>query len=279
MNNILLKEKITEFLKEDITFGDLSLEYFDGSKVINGSFIAKQAGIVCGQMIPQSTYDLLGKASYTPLIKDGDSVAKGMVIGKVEGQAATLLTGERVILNLMQRMSGIATKTTDVIKRLDDSTIKVTDTRKPAPGLRIFDKYAVSAGGGFNHRFDLTGAVMLKDNHIALAGGVKEALAIAHKNVGPLTPIEIEVETKVELMAAVEAGADVIMFDNQSPETINEWRQLVPDSIKIEASGGITEETISRFKGCGADYISIGNLTNDVSPLDISFLVAGAIKK
>ncbi|MDM7516943.1 carboxylating nicotinate-nucleotide diphosphorylase [Lentilactobacillus sp. TOM.63] len=279
MNNILLKEKIAEFLKEDINFGDLSLEYFDGSKVINGSFIAKQAGIVCGQMIPQRTYDLLGKASYTPLVKDGDSVTKGMVIGKVEGQAATLLTGERVILNLMQRMSGIATKTADVVKRLDDATIKVTDTRKTAPGLRLFDKYAVSTGGGFNHRFDLTGAVMLKDNHIALAGGVKEALAIAHKNVGPLTPIEIEVETKAELITAIEAGADVIMFDNQSPETIKEWRQLVPDSIKIEASGGITEETISHFKGCGADYISIGNLTNDVSPLDISFLVAGAIKK
>lgn len=195
------------------------------------------------------------------------------------GTAATLLTGERVTLNLMQRMSGIATKTARIIHNLDDATIKVTDTRKTTPGLRLFDKYAVKTGGGFNHRFDLTGGVMLKDNHIALAGGVKEALIRVKRQLGPLTPVEIEVETKQELLDAVAVGADVIMFDNQNPATVKQWRQLVPKTIKIEASGGISEATISHFKGCGADFISVGNLTNDVSPLDISFLVAGAVKK
>lgn len=175
-------------------------------------------------------------------------------------------------------MSGIATQTTHFVKLLDDATIRITDTRKTAPGLRLFDKYAVSVGGGFNHRFDLTGGIMLKDNHIALAGGVTQALAAVKRHVGPLTPVEVEVETEEELRQAVAGGANVIMFDNQNPETIKQWRQLVPKTIKVEASGGITAESISTFKGCGADFISIGNLTNDVTPLDIGFLVAGAVK-
>jgi len=278
MNNILLKEKLREFLNEDINFGDMSLKYLNGSKVIAGAFIAKQAGVVCGQDIPQLVYDLLGDASYTAVIKDGQTVTAGTVIGEVKGQASTLLTGERVILNLIQRMSGIASTTAKIVEKLNDPTIKITDTRKTAPGLRLFDKFAVSTGGGFNHRFDLTGGIMLKDNHIALAGGVKAALLTVKKNVGPLTSIEIEVETESELKEAIEVGANVIMFDNQKPETIKKWKQLVPETIQIEASGGITEEPEAAFRGCGADYLSIGNLTNDVSPLDISFLVKGVIK-
>lgn len=278
MNNILIKEKLREFLNEDINFGDMSLKYLNGSKVITGAFIAKQAGVVCGQDIPQLVYDLLGDASYTAVIKDGQTVTAGTVIGEVKGQASTLLTGERVILNLIQRMSGIASTTAKIVEKLNDPTIKITDTRKTAPGLRLFDKFAVSTGGGFNHRFDLTGGIMLKDNHITLAGGVKAALLTVKKNVGPLTSIEIEVETESELKEAIEVGANVIMFDNQKPETIKKWKQLVPETIQIEASGGITEETVAAFRGCGADYLSIGNLTNDVSPLDISFLVKGVIK-
>lgn len=278
MNNILIRQKLQEFLNEDINFGDMSVRYLPGAKVIDGSFIAKQAGVVCGRDIPQAVYDLLGDAQYTPLVKDGEFVKVGTIIGEVKGTASVLLTGERVTLNLVQRMSGIATKTAEFVKKLDDSTIRITDTRKTAPGLRLFDKFAVTAGGGFNHRFDLTSGIMLKDNHIALAGGVKQALSTVKKNAGPLTPIEIEVETEDELKDAIAVGADVIMFDNQSPATIKQWKQLVPDTIKIEASGGINEDTIASFKGCGADFISIGNLTNDVSPLDISFLVKGVIK-
>lgn len=249
MNNILIKEKLREFLNEDINFGDMSLKYLNGSKVITGAFIAKQAGVVCGQDIPQLVYDLLGDASYTAVIKDGQTVTAGTVIGEVKGQASTLLTGERVILNLIQRMSGIASTTAKIVEKLNDPTIKITDTRKTAPGLRLFDKFAVSTGGGFNHRFDLTGGIMLKDNHIALAGGVKAALLTVKKNVGPLTSIEIEVETESELKEAIEVGANVIMFDNQKPETIKKWKQLVPETIQIEASGGITEETVAAFRG------------------------------
>lgn len=278
MNNILMRQKLQEFLNEDINFDDMSVRYLPSAKVIHGSFIAKEAGVVCGQDIPQAVYDLLGDAKYSPLVKDGEFVKAGTVIGEVKGTASVLLTGERVTLNLVQRMSGIATKTTEFVEKLDDPTIRITDTRKTAPGLRLFDKFAVTAGGGYNHRFDLTGGIMLKDNHIALAGGVKQALLTVKQNVGPLTPIEIEVETEAELKDAIAVGADVIMFDNQAPATIKQWKQLVPDTIKIEASGGINEDTIASFKGCGADFISIGNLTNDVSPLDISFLVKGVIK-
>ncbi|KRM41374.1 carboxylating nicotinate-nucleotide diphosphorylase [Lentilactobacillus parafarraginis] len=278
MNPIILKEKISEFLKEDLGFGDLSVAFLPGEKSLSGSFVAKQSGIICGQEIPQITYDLLGNATYKPLIPDGSPVKAGDVIGTVSGTAATLLSGERVTLNLIQRMSGIATQTAHLVDLLDDSTIRITDTRKTAPGLRLFDKYAITVGGGFNHRFDLTGGIMLKDNHIALAGGVTQALRAVKQHVGPLTPIEVEVETEEELRQAVAGGADVIMFDNQDPETIKQWKRLVPQTIKIEASGGITEASISTFKGCGADFISIGNLTNDVSPLDISFLVAGVVK-
>lgn len=279
MNPILLNEKIADFLKEDIGFDDLSVRYLPTDKVLTGYFIAKQSGILCGQQVPQTAYDLLGDATYTPLVTDGMAVIKGQKIGKVTGKAAPILSSERVTLNLMQLMSGIATKTADCVKQLADPTIKITDTRKTTPGLRLFEKYAVTVGGGFNHRFDLTNAVMLKDNHIALAGGVKPAISMVRKQLGPLTPIEIEVETKSELQAAISSGADVIMFDNQSPETIKNWQQLVPDSIKTEASGGISEATIAQFAGCGVDFISIGNLTNAIAPLDISFLVEGAIKK
>ncbi|MCP9332666.1 carboxylating nicotinate-nucleotide diphosphorylase [Lentilactobacillus hilgardii] len=279
MNPLLVNEKLAGFLKEDIGFGDLSVSYLPTDKVLTGYFIAKQSGIVCGQQLPQLAYNLIGEAHYTSLVSDGQHISSGQKIGKVVGAAATLLTGERVILNLMQRMSGIATKTAQVITELNDPTIKITDTRKTTPGLRLFDKYAVTVGGGFNHRFDLTNAIMLKDNHIALAGGVKEALLMAQKNAGPLTPIEIEVETKQELQDAISIGADVIMFDNQDPSTIKKWKKLVPDNIHVEASGGISEDTIASFSGCGADFISIGNLTNAVSPLDISFLVEGTVKK
>lgn len=278
MNPILIKEKLAAFLKEDLQFDDLSLRFLPAGQSISGSFIAKQSGIICGQQIPQIAYNLIDKAAYTPVVSDGTKVKPGQTIGRVIGTPAALLSGERVILNLMQHMSGIATKTARMVTKLADPSIRLTDTRKTTPGLRMFDKYAVTVGGGVNHRFDLTGAIMLKDNHIALAGGVKSALSMVQRHVGPLTPIEIEVETESELRDAVSVGANVIMFDNQTPETIKKWRRLVPATIKVEASGGISEDTIADFKGCGADFISVGNLTNDVSPLDISFLIDGAVK-
>ncbi len=279
LNPVLIKDQLKTFLNEDLGFEDVSTQFLPADQSLTGQFIVKQPGVLCGQDLPQLVYDLLGTAVYHPLVADGKQVSTGDVIGQVSGTAATLLSGERVILNLMQRMSGISTQTAEFVTLLNDSRIKITDTRKTIPGLRVFDKYAVSVGGGVNHRFDLTNAVMLKDNHIALAGGVTAALTAVKKQVGPLTPIEVEVETEEELNEAIQGGANVIMFDNQSPETVKSWRKRVPAAIKVEASGGISRQSIASFRGCGADFISVGQLTNNATPLDISFLVAGAVKK
>lgn len=278
LNELLAREKLAEFLKEDLGFGDLSTAYLPDVET-TGSFIAKEDGIACGQEIPGMVYGLLGgDAVYDPCVKDGDFVKKGTVMGKAAGSVRTLLDGERVCLNMMQRMSGIATKTRKATDLLDDDSIKLCDTRKTTPGLRMFDKYAVMIGGGHNHRFDLSGAVMLKDNHIALAGGIRNCVENIRKHIGPLTPIEVEIETIDELKEAVAADVDVIMFDNQLPQTIRKWKEIVPAHVKIEASGGISFSTIASFKGCGADFLSMGELTNEVEPLDISFLVENAVK-
>lgn len=277
LNQFLIKQSISEFLKEDLEFGDLSTAPW-ADQPVSGYFIAKQAGIICGQQIPQIAYDQLGKADYLPLVKDGQQVTKGMQLGKVTGTAATVFAGERVILNLLQHLSGIAGKTAGMVKRLADDSIKLVDTRKTTPGLRLFEKYAVTVGGGYNHRFGLTGGIMLKDNHLALAGGPTAAIAAAKRWAGPLTPIEVEVENRQQLLAAINQKPDVIMFDNQTPAMIAEWQKLVPAGILTEASGGITDENIAQYHGCGVDFISSGSLTNDVKPLDISFLLDGAIK-
>ncbi|WEV71127.1 carboxylating nicotinate-nucleotide diphosphorylase [Lactobacillus sp. ESL0785] len=277
MNNLLLREKLITFLKEDLEKGDYSTQFLTNKK-ISGHFVAKQDGVICGQQVPQVAYNLLGQAQYEPLVADGTVIKKGMQIGKVTGDAAVILSAERVVLNLIQRMSGIATMTHMAIQTLNDATIRITDTRKTAPGLRMFDKYAVKIGGGVNHRFGLTGGAMLKDNHLALMGGVKKALTTLQSVQGPLTPIEVEVESLAELQEAIAVKPTTIMFDNQLPATIKEWSELVPDEIVTEASGGITMANLASYRGCGVDYLSMGCLTNDVTPVDISFLVQGVYK-
>lgn len=277
LNPIYLKQQLQRFLTEDLGFGDPTAELYPEQNQ-TGYFIAKQPGLICGQVLPQQVYDLLGSATYTPLVADGQPVKAGMKIGTVQGATATLLTGERTILNLMQRLSGIATATHTAVTTLADPTIKITDTRKTMPGLRMLDKYAVTVGGGYNHRLGLDHGIMLKDNHIAAAGGVKEAIQRAKRLAGPMTRIEIEVETKAQLQAAVLAEADVIMLDNQTPETLKSWRLFIPEHILTEASGGITLATLPQYKNSGVDFISLGYLTNAVMPLDISFDLDGVIK-
>lgn len=277
LNDFLLKQKLTAFLKEDLEFGDASLAPLP-DHVIEGTFIAKADGTVCGLQVINAVYDLLGGAEVELLVSDGEKVAKKTRLARVKGSAAVLLSGERVILNLLQHMSGIATKTAQAVQLLADPTIKIVDTRKTTPGLRMFEKAAVRAGGGFNHRMGLTHGIMLKDNHLALAGSVGKAIDLAKQSVGPMTRVEVEVETKSQLQAAIAHHADVIMFDNQTPATIKEWQKLVPDGILTEASGGIDLTTVASYRGCGVDFLSIGELTNHVVPLDISFLVNGAVK-
>jgi len=272
MNNILMKQKLEQFLLEDIGTNDLSATtIFPISDIGSAVFQAKETGTLAGLAIIQATYQLLDSDVHATLFKkDGDDVITGEHIAKVTGPIQTILTGERVILNIIQRMSGIATMTKQVVQRLNNSDIQVCDTRKTTPGLRMFEKYAVTCGGGYNHRYGLYDGVMIKDNHIAFCGSIEKAVQKAREQLGPMVKIEVETESKEEVEAAVQAGCDVIMFDNQSPEVIFEWNKLVPETIITEASGNITLENIASYRDCGVNCISLGSLTHSVSSLDIS---------
>ncbi|ECC1498699.1 carboxylating nicotinate-nucleotide diphosphorylase [Listeria monocytogenes] len=280
MNSILINQVIQAFLLEDIGQYDLSAEtVFPRDTMGEGVFLAKETGILCGISIPPKVYELLGgNIQFEAYKKDGDWVQKGDIIAAVTAPVRTLLSGERVILNLMQRMSGIASQTNFAVKQLDDSAIRICDTRKTAPGLRAFDKYAVQTGGGFNHRNGLYDGVMLKDNHIAFSGGITSAVSTVREKLGHMVKIEVETETAEQVKEAVQAGADIIMFDNRTPEEIKQLVKLVPPHITTEISGNITLENIHRYKGSGANYISLGSLTHSVRAFDISFNSKGGIK-
>lgn len=273
MNKLLALDLIKSFLKEDVGTGDLSTDLVFGKDLRGvGYFLAKDDGIVCGTDIIDWTYSCYSDDYKVTLYKkDGDFVKKGENIAMVEGRVSTLLTCERVVLNLMQLMSGIATTANKLVTALDDPSIKIVDTRKTHPGLRVFEKYAVTCGGAFNHRYALYDGVMLKDNHIAFAGGITKAVSLVKSKLGHMVKVEVETESKEQVIEAVNAGADVIMFDNRTPAEIKELVKLVPEHIITEASGGISMENIATFKGCGVNYISSGGVTNGVKPLDISF--------
>lgn len=273
MNLIKAKKLIKNFLDEDIFTGDISAEsIFDENQIGKGFFLAKDDGILCGSLIIGLTYNVYGAdVSVKLLKKDGDKISKNDIIAEVEGPIKALLSCERVILNLMQRMSGISTAAKKAVELLNDENIRICDTRKTTPGLRIFEKYAVKCGGGYNHRYGLYDAVMLKDNHIAFAGGITNAVNIVKNSVGHMVKIEVETETEGEVLEAVNSGADVIMFDNRKPEELKKLCSLVPDNIITEASGGISLKNIAEFAGTGVNYISLGALTHSVIPIDISF--------
>jgi nicotinate-nucleotide pyrophosphorylase (carboxylating) len=271
--NLKAREKIQAFLTEDIGTGDLSADLiFDKQALSSGVFLAKSDGVIAGLEIVQTVYDLLGgNAKFETDLSDGDDIKKGAQIGLASGNVRTLLTGERVILNLMQRMSGIATQTHLAVAKLNDASIKICDTRKTAPGLRYFDKLAVKIGGGLNHRFGLYDGVMLKDNHIAYAGSITQAVEKIRSQIGQMVKIEVEVETKAQLLEALSANVDIIMLDNRTPDEVRQWTQLVPKHIITEISGGITLANLATYAGTGADYISLGALTHSVVAFDISF--------
>ncbi|EPG0892553.1 carboxylating nicotinate-nucleotide diphosphorylase [Listeria monocytogenes] len=280
MNSILMNQAIQAFLLEDIGQHDLSAEtVFPRDTMGEGVFLAKETGILCGISIPPKVYELLGgNIQFEAYKKDGDWIQKGDITAAVTAPVRTLLSGERVILNLMQRMSGIASQTNFAVKQLDDSAIRICDTRKTAPGLRAFDKYAVQTGGGFNHRNGLYDGVMLKDNHIAFSGGITSAVSTVREKLGHMVKIEVETETAEQVKEAVQAGADIIMFDNRTPEEIKQLVKLVPPHITTEISGNVTLENIHRYKGSGANYLSLGSLTHSVRAFDISFNSKGGIK-
>lgn len=273
MISIHLKEIIESALREDIGMGDLtSKSIFDTDHYSKGTFVSKAEGTLAGLDVLQLAYNFLGENVSVNLLKeDGDSVGIKEKIAEVEGSTQVLLSAERVILNLIQHLSGIATSTAEVIRLLDDPSIEIVDTRKTLPGLRVLQKYAVTCGGGKNHRFRLDDGVMIKDNHIKAAGSISKAVDLVRSKIGHMVKIEVETESKEQVLEAVEAKADVIMLDNRTPDEIKELAKLIPDEILVEVSGGITPDSISSFKGCGADVISLGWLTHSVKALDISF--------
>ncbi|WP_077325612.1 carboxylating nicotinate-nucleotide diphosphorylase [Virgibacillus siamensis] len=275
MNQIKLKKMLQDFLLEDIGDGDLTSELiFPSEQLGSGMFMVKQTGIISGLDIIPAVYSLLDPQITTQMFcADGNRVTAGSRIAQVKGPMGALLTGERLILNLMQRMSGIATMTRHCADLLDDDTIRICDTRKTVPGLRMLDKYAVITGGGKNHRLGLYDGVMIKDNHIAFCGSITEAIRKVRNHAGHMVKVEVETESADQVREAVSSAADVIMFDNRSPAEVRRLAELVPEHITTEASGGINQDTIRAYKGTGVDYISLGLLTHSAEALDISFQV------
>ncbi len=278
MDRLKLKKELQSFLLEDIGHGDITSQaIFPMDEQGEGVFVAKQTGTIAGLDIIREAYQMLDPSMQITLkCADGDTVTKGQVIAEVQGYVALLLTGERVILNLLQRMSGIATMTKSAVLALNDDRITICDTRKTTPGLRMLEKYAVTVGGGKNHRMGLYDGVMIKDNHIAFSGSITKAVQSVREQTGHMVQIEVETETKEEVLEAVAAGADIIMFDNCPPDLVKAFSTYVPDHIITEASGGIELDNLSAYAGTNVDYISLGFLTHSVQALDISMNVKHA---
>jgi nicotinate-nucleotide pyrophosphorylase (carboxylating) len=276
-----LFSQVGAFLNEDIGRGDITTQStVMRSQSAKGRFIAKEAMVVCGLEAAEAVFSTLdSQQQIEAFVADGDEVEAGKVIARTTGFADVLLAGERLALNLMQRLSGIATLTRRYVQAVEGTGAQIVDTRKTTPGLRMLEKYAVTTGGGRNHRFGLDDGVLIKDNHVALAGGVATAVERARKAVGHLHKIEAEVSRERDLRDAVEAGADILLIDNQTPE---ETRRLVElarglkADILLESSGGITLENVRAYAEAGVDLISVGALTHSARAVDISFKIQSA---
>ena len=263
---------ILEALKEDISSEDVTTNAVI-KEAVKGevTLLCKQDGIVAGLNVFERVFKLLDENTEIEFYcNDGDKVKKGQVMGRVTGDIRVLLSGERVALNYLQRMSGIATYTHSVVSMLKGTKTKLLDTRKTTPNMRIFEKYAVRTGGGYNHRYNLSDGVLLKDNHIGAAGSVSKAVRMAKEYAPFVRKIEVEVENLDMVNEAVEAGADIIMLDNMSPEDMKEAVSYIDGRAQTECSGNVTKENIKKLVSIGVDYISSGALTHSAPILDIS---------
>ena len=276
MNDITMKMQADQLirmaLQEDITSEDVSTNAVMRSAVKGTvDLIAKEDGIIAGLDVYARVFQILDEKTEVHFnFKDGDAVKKGDLLATVNGDIRVLLSGERVALNYLQRMSGIATYTSQVAKLLEGSKVTLLDTRKPTPNCRVFEKYAVRVGGGCNHRYNLSDGVLLKDNHIGAAGSVAKAVAMAKEYAPFVRKIEIEVETMDQVKEAVEAGADIIMLDNMTPEMMKEAVNFIDGRAQTECSGNITKENIQKILETGVDFVSSGALTHSAPILDIS---------
>jgi nicotinate-nucleotide pyrophosphorylase (carboxylating) len=268
-----------DLLKEDMGRGDITTAAIvRGGQAARGRLLAKQDFILCGLEIAEAVFSTLdSQIQIESHAFDGDSVTVGSEFARIEGPADVLLIGERTALNLLQRLSGVATLTKRFVDAIGGTNAKIVDTRKTTPGLRVLEKYAVTVGGGFNHRFGLDDGVLIKDNHIALAGGVRRAIEMARRDVSHLMRIEVEVSNESQLREALKAGADVIMLDNMTTDDMRAAVQLIREQaagVLIEASGSVNLETVRGIAECGVDLISVGAITHSATAVDISMKIA-----
>ncbi|KAF0250181.1 MAG: nicotinate-nucleotide pyrophosphorylase (carboxylating) [bacterium] len=276
----LLFSSITQFLDEDLGRGDITTQstVLDATKG-RGRFLAKQEMIIAGLEVAEAVFNCLDpELQIEAFVYEGELVKANTEIARLDGPASVLLAGERLALNLMQRMSGIATLTSKYVEAVAGTSSRIVDTRKTMPGLRMVDKYAVQIGGGHNHRFGLDDGILIKDNHIMLAGGIEVAVKRARDSAGHLHKIEVEVATFDQLQEAINVGADIIMLDNMHPTQVAEAVEIVRKSEKgkhilLEASGGITLQNVADYAKAGVDLISIGAITHSAPAMDISFKI------
>ncbi len=274
MNRLLLERIVRQALTEDIGAGDITSEVLfpaGHQKISQAEFLAKAEGVVAGLPVAAEVYRQVDPGVvFTALVAEGAVVSPGTVIATAQGPIQALLTGERVALNFLQRLSGIASKTAGLTRRLSGLAVRLVDTRKTTPGLRMLEKYAVRQGGGFNHRYNLSDAVLIKDNHIAACGSISEAVRRARRAIPHTMTIEVEVESEAQVREALTAGADIIMLDNMTPEQMRAMVQLINHRAVVEASGNVDEHNIRAVAESGVDIISSGAITHSVNALDIS---------
>lgn len=275
LNQIYIDELIKRALLEDINYIDTTTDYLiPEEQQGSADFLAKSDGVLCGMEVALRVFQLLQPDVKCEVYKnDGDSLKKGEIFAKIHGKTRTILKGERTALNLIQHMSGIATATNEAVKIVEGTNASIADTRKTLPGLRPIQKYAVTVGGGRNHRYNLSDAAMLKDNHIDAGGGIENAVKTLKKRLGHMTKVELEVRNLDELHQALNAGVDVIMLDNMGCEMMKEAVEITAGRALLEASGGITNETLRAVAETGVDIISIGALTHSVKAFDISLKI------
>jgi nicotinate-nucleotide pyrophosphorylase (carboxylating) len=273
LNKIFIERLIDQALEEDLGSGDITTFCVVGAsgRRAAGNLVARQDGTLCGIGMFEGTIRRLdGTAEFNGELKDGDEFAAGRVIRRVEGDAGGLLSAERTALNFLQHLSGIATLTAEYVKAIDGTKAKIADTRKTLPGLRFLEKYAVRCGGGRSHRFNLSDMVLIKDNHIAYAGGIEDAVALVRRTASHALKIEVEVNTLDQVREALASQVDVIMLDNMSVEDIRSAVNMVGGKALLEASGNVTLENVREIAECGVDLISVGRITHSAAGVDIS---------
>lgn len=272
LNINMVNDIVKNALLEDIGTGDITtISTVPQDMQITGSFLAKQDGILCGLDVAAAVFLALDdNITILTSHKDGDFLQEGLVFAKVKGNARAILSGERVALNYLQRMSGIATYTKKLTDEIKEYKTKILDTRKTTPGLRIFEKYAVKVGGGFNHRFNLSDGVIIKDNHITASGSITIAVQNARKNIPHTLKIEVEVKNLDEVNEALKAGADIIMLDNMNAGQMKKAVEIIQGRILVEASGNMDKKSLPEIAQTGVDFISVGALTHSACALDIS---------